>query len=741
MFFTGSRYIVAGVVLLIAYIALTSQIFVFIPWLMRISLQRTLTVLIPFNIGVGFIYWHYYLACTTEPGSPPPAWGVPRGSDEEQKEQGHDQLEDAKKEAQGKSTALDLSRNNVGHTELKERLGDTKSLTQDGQSDAQPTTTKVKQAKTKQKAPLPRYCRTCEAFKPPRSHHCRICKKCVLKMDHHCPWINNCVGYFNYGHFVRFVTWVTITTGACMALFCARIWDAIEHERYYMYHDGAPTKREIIFLVVNILVDGGVLLAVGTLCIYHLWSMISNTSTIEVWEREKVDGMIKKGKIRKIKFPYDVGCRRNYAQVLGPHVWLWLWPQRMLGSGLEYEVIDDKEAAKIWPPRDYQTSKRQDRTFVSEYSTSSMNRRTTKRRSRNLSSLGTPVSPEGMHDAWSHDGKGDGQRRRGQSSSMSHGMPPQFPTHVRRGSEGWIVQDLTVQQRVQLYDQQQKYEREFGRDDSGRTGGGDDGEDEEEYQEGLSDIEGDAFGRLPHEQFSRAGRGEAASSEEDGNSEGEYEEIPYDVASDEYDDDDDYEDEYDEYGDYLGGDDGFDAHNPYLAYSDGESASEDGYEDGDYDEDEIEGEGGGRGQDAFEVDDDEVTLHGRDRHKIGRFFEQRTMITEDEWDEGEGVEVGCVPKTSMGMPVSSLSSSGYVPGRKTFFEMLVERENALLESMDSRSSSVSLNKTTTSTSTSTSMKNKKETNKKKNKKKNKEKKEVEDEEKEKETVPLPLSSS
>lgn len=54
-------------------------------------------------------------------------------------------------------------------------------------------------------------------------------------------------------------------------------------------------------MVVNILVDGGVLLAVGTLCIYHLWSMMSNTSTIEVWEQEKVEAMIKKGKMRKVR--------------------------------------------------------------------------------------------------------------------------------------------------------------------------------------------------------------------------------------------------------------------------------------------------------------------------------------------------------------------------------------------------------------------------------------------------------
>ena len=53
-------------------------------------------------------------------------------------------------------------------------------------------------------------------------------------------------------------------------------------------------------MVINILVDGGVLLAVGTLCVYHLWSMMSNTSTIEAWEQEKVEAMIKKGKMRKV---------------------------------------------------------------------------------------------------------------------------------------------------------------------------------------------------------------------------------------------------------------------------------------------------------------------------------------------------------------------------------------------------------------------------------------------------------
>ena len=130
--------------------------------------------------------------------------------------------------AVGRSTAIESNQDAIT-SEVRDRssnIGNTTTITH--------TTTRSKKKKT----PLPRYCKNCEAFKPPRSHHCRICKKCVLKMDHHCPWINNCVGHFNYGHFLRFITWVTITTGACMALLLARVWDAIQNETRYMVRRG-----------------------------------------------------------------------------------------------------------------------------------------------------------------------------------------------------------------------------------------------------------------------------------------------------------------------------------------------------------------------------------------------------------------------------------------------------------------------------------------------------------------------
>jgi hypothetical protein len=57
-----------------------------------------------------------------------------------------------------------------------------------------------------------RWCRTCEALKPPRAHHCSICGVCILRMDHHCPWMGNCVGYGNYQPFYNVILWGLVAT-------------------------------------------------------------------------------------------------------------------------------------------------------------------------------------------------------------------------------------------------------------------------------------------------------------------------------------------------------------------------------------------------------------------------------------------------------------------------------------------------------------------------------------------------
>ncbi|KAG0258285.1 hypothetical protein BGZ95_005019, partial [Linnemannia exigua] len=210
---------------------------------------------------------------------------------------------------------------------------------------------------------------------------------------------------------------------------------------------------------------------------------------------------------------------------------------------------------------------------------------------------------------------------------------------------------------------------------AGEVAGGQagEGEDEEEdYQEGLSDIEGDVYSQLPGGMQGNQGVYEDYNDDADYDDDDEEEassddvdDLPYDVASDEW-DDDGYEDDDRYDGDEGDGSD-LDQHNPYLAYAD------EG-EEGDYND--VDGEEG--------IDmDDEVTLKGKDRHKIGRFFDSVGLTggsreEVDEWDEGEGVDVGCRPPglaaKGVGIPETPFSAGA---GQKTFYTMILERELAL----------------------------------------------------------------
>lgn len=74
-----------------------------------------------------------------------------------------------------------------------------------------------------------RWCRKCEAYKPPRAHHCRVCQRCIPKMDHHCPWTINCVSYRTFPHFLRFLCY-SVTSMIYLEYFlfnrAAVIWSA-----------------------------------------------------------------------------------------------------------------------------------------------------------------------------------------------------------------------------------------------------------------------------------------------------------------------------------------------------------------------------------------------------------------------------------------------------------------------------------------------------------------------------------
>jgi hypothetical protein len=77
--------------------------------------------------------------------------------------------------------------------------------------------------------------------------------------DHHCPWTNNCIGHFNYGHFIRFLFYVDITCSYHLAMVSYRVM-AASGRRYYV---SCFPIIDLIFIILNYVFAVPVILVVG----------------------------------------------------------------------------------------------------------------------------------------------------------------------------------------------------------------------------------------------------------------------------------------------------------------------------------------------------------------------------------------------------------------------------------------------------------------------------------------------
>ncbi|KAJ2158750.1 Palmitoyltransferase [Coemansia sp. RSA 552] len=289
-FDVGKLY-VWGVSLLITFIGYTSQIFVFWDLLGGLAPWTRLAVLGAFNALLHLLLYNYYLAVTVPPGHAPLGWEPPRDG----------------------ANVYELKRDTL----------------------------------------KPRYCRQCRGFKPPRTHHCADCDRCVLKMDHHCPWTNNCVGFYNQAHFLRFVYMVDVTCAVALALHVLRMYELVVDSLNGTYTVRQPTQTEVAFLIIDMTLLGLVLVLVGALSAYHAYLIARNTTTIEGREKSRVERLVRSGKCRATPYPYDLGIMRNFRSVFGPHVLLWWVPCRMPGTGLDFAIRSDLKPPVYWPPPGY----------------------------------------------------------------------------------------------------------------------------------------------------------------------------------------------------------------------------------------------------------------------------------------------------------------------------------------------------------------------------------------------------
>lgn len=130
-------------------------------------------------------------------------------------------------------------------------------------------------------------------------------------MDHHCPWTTNCVGHRTLPHFARFLTHGTLTMLYLFRLFAARayaIWRA-RNDAYvsasfccrYQYLTQAhkylgPTKAQLLLFLAELLVTGVTLLMIGMLCARTLYCLAVNVTSVESWEIERHEALLKRAR-------------------------------------------------------------------------------------------------------------------------------------------------------------------------------------------------------------------------------------------------------------------------------------------------------------------------------------------------------------------------------------------------------------------------------------------------------------
>ena len=140
-----------------------------------------------------------------------------------------------------------------------------------------------------------RWCKKCANFKPERAHHCKSCGKCVLQMDHHCPWTNNCVGYGNYTHFVRFLLWVLVCTFYVMWILCGVAWSYYQNSTLPSY---LIRTSELVAVIVLLPADFFVFMTISILLARSLYySLFRGMTQIEVWEWERIENQFNSGRL------------------------------------------------------------------------------------------------------------------------------------------------------------------------------------------------------------------------------------------------------------------------------------------------------------------------------------------------------------------------------------------------------------------------------------------------------------
>ncbi|KAJ5528244.1 hypothetical protein N7513_012403 [Penicillium frequentans] len=215
-----------------------------------------------------------------------------------------------------------------------------------------------------------RWCRRCEAYKPLRAHHCKTCQRCIPKMDHHCPWTSNCVSHFTFPHFIRFLFYATVGMSYLETLLWSRasiVWGNRNLPSYM-----GPSIVQLGHLFILFVVNSLTVFALFILLVRSLYSLIFNMTTIESWEIERHETLVRRARvlgghldgpggikvrIKKHEFPYDIGIWTNIKEGMGgsANIFSWFWPLAATPdrrTGWEFKTNGFEDPGSSWPPPD-----------------------------------------------------------------------------------------------------------------------------------------------------------------------------------------------------------------------------------------------------------------------------------------------------------------------------------------------------------------------------------------------------
>ncbi|KAL9032392.1 MAG: hypothetical protein Q9180_006526 [Flavoplaca navasiana] len=128
---------------------------------------------------------------------------------------------------------------------------------------------------------------------------------------------------------------------------------------------------QMIFLFTFTVTNSITLFALTVLLIRNSYTLGSNNTTIEGWEIDRHDTLVRRARshggyldgpdgrrirIQRQEFPYDIGIYANMRQGMGGvHLWAWLWPFATTptnDTGLDFETNGFEDPGTTWPPPD-----------------------------------------------------------------------------------------------------------------------------------------------------------------------------------------------------------------------------------------------------------------------------------------------------------------------------------------------------------------------------------------------------